>query len=74
MFRRRPPAPTEIHFSAAQRPLLLCCACDQPANPNNAAVTGMLGVGRIRVYLCDSCEARRREKLAEYSFKKGGNK
>lgn len=72
--RSQPPAQTII--TASQRPLLLCCVdgCQREANPAHMAVTGMLGTGKIRVYLCDEHDAARREKLAEYAFKKGGSK
>jgi hypothetical protein len=64
--------PPELTIRPSQLILLTCDAegCKNQANPENAVVTGVLGIGKAVVHFCDTHERIRREKLAEYSFKK----
>jgi len=57
-------------ITPAQLILLKCAAgCGQDANPQNAVPTGMLGLGRVIVHLCNGCESTRKEQKAKHDFK-----
>ena len=69
---RPKPAITIVTSSPAIKPeqekLLRCSihGCNTDANPNNAIPTGVLGLGRAWVYLCDRHASERVAALAEY--------
>lgn len=70
MFRRREkqePPPLRV-FTLAQEKLLNCPVdgCHQDANPENAVSTGVLGLGKAWVYLCDRHANERKATLEQY--------
>ena len=62
---------TEITITPEQATLLKCVAgCGRDANPKNAVPTGLLGIGKITIYLCNDCLQEMVKERAAYSTKR----